>query len=119
MSTAPQAAPLALDPSRIRAISIDLDDTLWPIWPTIERAEAMLASWLSQHAPATARLYATPGALREARNHLQTLRPDLAHDLSCNVLETTRRWPSPRSTFFLTSASACSCSKTPCPHWNG
>jgi len=26
----------------IRAITLDLDDTLWPIWPTIERAERVL-----------------------------------------------------------------------------
>ena len=32
-----------LDISRIRAVSIDLDDTLWPIWPTIKRAEAALS----------------------------------------------------------------------------
>ncbi|MDP2018228.1 HAD family hydrolase [Hydrogenophaga sp.] len=89
-STAPQAAPPALDPSRIRAISIDLDDTLWPIWPTIERAEAMLASWLTQHAPATATLYATPGALRQARIHLQSVRPDLAGDLSALRRESIR-----------------------------
>ena len=33
------------DPLRIRAITIDLDDTLWPIGPTIERAldEALYA----------------------------------------------------------------------------
>ena len=31
-------APPALDLSRIRAITLDLDDTLWPIWPTIARA---------------------------------------------------------------------------------
>ncbi|MDZ4129467.1 MAG: HAD family hydrolase [Hydrogenophaga sp.] len=90
MSTDPAPAPLALDPTRIRAISIDLDDTLWPIWPTIERAEAMLANWLAQHAPATARLYGTPGTLREARNHLQTLRPDLACDLSALRRESIR-----------------------------
>ena len=90
MSTDPATAPFALDPTRIRAISIDLDDTLWPIWPTIERAEAMLANWLTQHAPATAKLYATPGALREARNHLQALRPDLAYDLSALRRESIR-----------------------------
>lgn len=89
-STALPTAPRALDPTRIRAISIDLDDTLWPIWPTIERAEAMLANWLGQHAPATARLYTTPGALREARIHLQTLRPDLANDLSALRRESIR-----------------------------
>lgn len=90
MSNEAPAASTALDPTRIRAISIDLDDTLWPIWPTIERAEAMLANWLAQHAPATARLYATPGALREARNHLQTVRPDLAYDLSALRRESIR-----------------------------
>lgn len=90
MSTDLPIAPIALDPARIRAISIDLDDTLWPIWPTIERAEAMLANWLAQHAPATALLYATPGALRDARNHLQTLRPDLIHDLSALRRESIR-----------------------------
>ncbi|MFW2357166.1 HAD family hydrolase [Hydrogenophaga sp.] len=90
MSTDLPAAPFTLDPTRIRAISIDLDDTLWPIWPTIERAEAMLASWLAQHAPAAAKLYGTPGALREARNHLQTLRPDLAYDLSALRRESIR-----------------------------
>jgi len=30
-----------LDLQRIRAISLDLDDTLWPIWPTIEVVEAI------------------------------------------------------------------------------
>ena len=33
----------SLDTARIRAITIDLDDTLWPVWPTIARAEAALA----------------------------------------------------------------------------
>jgi FMN phosphatase YigB (HAD superfamily) len=28
-----------LDLAKIKAITIDLDDTLWPIWPVIERAE--------------------------------------------------------------------------------
>ena len=31
-----------LDVSRIRAITLDLDDTLWPIWPAIARAEDVL-----------------------------------------------------------------------------
>jgi hypothetical protein len=36
----PSEPPLndaGLDVSRIRAITLDLDDTLWPIWPTIAR----------------------------------------------------------------------------------
>ena len=27
---------------QVRAISFDLDDTLWAIWPVIDRAEAVL-----------------------------------------------------------------------------
>jgi putative hydrolase of the HAD superfamily len=83
-------APLSLDVSRIRAITIDLDDTLWPIWPTITRAETVLQAWLADHAPATAALCATPGALREVRNHMNTTRPDLAHDMSALRRESIR-----------------------------
>ena len=36
-----------LDLSRIRAITLDLDDTLWPVWPTIHRAEQVLSDWLA------------------------------------------------------------------------
>ena len=75
-------ADLGLDVSRIRAITIDLDDTLWPIWPIIARAENALQAWLTQHAPATAALCAAPGTLRELRNQMNITRPDLAHDMS-------------------------------------
>ncbi len=61
---------------------MDLDDTLWPIWPTIARAEAVLLDWLAQHAPATAALFSNTEALRAIRNQMGSLRPDLAHDLS-------------------------------------
>ena len=79
-----------LDVSRIRAITLDLDDTLWPIWPTIAKAEATLQSWLRQNAPATAALCAAPGALREVRLHMNTHRPDLAHDMSALRRESIR-----------------------------
>ncbi len=71
-----------LNLGKIRAISLDLDDTLWPIWPVIERAERLLLQWLQQHAPATAAMCATPAALREIRAHMVTHRPDLQHDMS-------------------------------------
>ena len=48
-----------LDLGKIKAITLDLDDTLWPIWPTIERAEKALHDWLSEHAPMTCALFAT------------------------------------------------------------
>ncbi len=71
-----------LNRGKIRAISLDLDDTLWPIWPTIERAEKALHTWLAQNAPATASQFTTPEALREIRTHMVQHRPDLAHDMS-------------------------------------
>ena len=79
-----------LDTGRIRAITIDLDDTLWPIWPTIERAEAVLLRWLADHAPATARLFENTEALRAIRNQMLGLRPDLQHDLSALRRESIR-----------------------------
>jgi 2-haloalkanoic acid dehalogenase type II len=82
--------PTALDAGRIRAITIDLDDTLWPIWPIIERAEAVLAAWLLVHAPATAAQWGNPLALRQVRNEMHVLRPDLAHDLSALRREAIR-----------------------------
>ncbi|MGE4330700.1 HAD family hydrolase [Diaphorobacter sp.] len=89
----PESAPVPapqLDPARVRAITIDLDDTLWPIWPTIARAEAALAGWLAAHAPATAALFADAQALRAIRLHMQTLRPDLRLDLSALRRESIR-----------------------------
>ena len=78
------------DPDSVRAITLDLDDTLWPIWPTIARAEGVLQQWLTENAPATAALCAKPGALREVRLHMNTHRPDLAHDMSALRRESIR-----------------------------
>ena len=71
----------SLDTARIRAITIDLDDTLWPVWPTIARAEAALAGWLATHAPATAALFGDAPALRAIRVRMNELRPDLRLDM--------------------------------------
>lgn len=79
-----------IDVSRIRAITLDLDDTLWPVWPTIWRAEAVLQTWLGEHAPATAALCADKAVLREVRLQLDAARPDLAHDLSALRRESIR-----------------------------
>lgn len=79
-----------LDASRIRAISLDLDDTLWPIWPTIERAEKVLHDWMTEHAPMTAALFSSPVALREIRDYMAQNRPDLRYDLSAVRRESIR-----------------------------
>ncbi|MFZ3120981.1 MAG: HAD-IA family hydrolase [Variovorax sp.] len=79
-----------LDVKRIAAISLDLDDTLWPIWPTIERAERVLHAWLLREAPKTAELLVTPGVLSELRQATERERSDLAHDLSALRRESIR-----------------------------
>lgn len=79
-----------LSVEKIKAVSLDLDDTLWPIWPVIERAEKALHDWLAEHAPMTAALFSSPAALRDIRNHMSTARPDLKHDLSALRRESIR-----------------------------
>ena len=79
-----------LNLQRIRAVSLDLDDTLWPIWPTIERAEQVLHVWLAIHAPRTAALFSSPEALREIRVSMGQERPELKHDLSALRRESIR-----------------------------
>ena len=79
-----------LDLGKIKAITLDLDDTLWPIWPTIERAEKALHDWLVEHAPMTAALFSNPAALREIRGEMTTSRPDLKHDMSALRRESIR-----------------------------
>lgn len=79
-----------LEPSRIKAISLDLDDTLWPIWPTIERAELALHNWLGDNAPMTAALFSSPSALRQIRDYMAANKPELKHDLSAVRRESIR-----------------------------
>lgn len=81
---------MGLDVSRIKAVSLDLDDTLWPIWPTIERAEKVLHDWLVEHAPMAAALFSSPSALREIRDYMASNRPELKHDLSAIRRESIR-----------------------------
>ena len=88
--TAQTQLPVPLDLSSIRAISLDLDDTLWPVWPTIARAEDRLQQWLAEHVPATCALTAQPGARQALRAQaLQTL-PGSAHDMSALRQEAIR-----------------------------
>lgn len=79
-----------LDLGKIRAVTIDLDDTLWPIWPTIERAEKALHHWLAEQAPMTAALFSSPAALRDIRAEMTHARPDLKHDMSALRRESIR-----------------------------
>ena len=73
-----------------RAITLDLDDTLWPMLPVLKHAERTLAGWLAAHAPATATFLNadTRVALREA---VMTDHPERAHDVGFLRLELLRR----------------------------
>ena len=73
-----------------RAITLDLDDTLWPVGPTLIAAEQTLTAWLADRAPATAALLTA-----ERRSALRSLvlseHPDRAHDFGFVRHELLRR----------------------------
>lgn len=73
----------------IRAITLDLDDTLWPIAPLIGKAEGALDAWLHAHAPRTAARWPMP-AMRELRDHIAREHPQLAHDFTTQRLLSLR-----------------------------
>jgi len=72
------------------ALTLDLDDTLWPVGPTLQRAEAAQWAWLKAQAPAT-HAARNPAALMALRAAVARERPDWAHDLSALRRETIRR----------------------------
>ncbi len=63
------------------ALTLDLDDTLWPVLPALERADLATDAWLQQHYPDVARSWPVP-ALRELRAQITAERLDLAHDFT-------------------------------------
>ncbi|WP_036170587.1 HAD family hydrolase [Massilia sp. 9096] len=63
-----------------KAILFDLDDTLWPIAPTILQAEETLFAWLREHAPRVAERF-TIDTLRQARLEMLAQKPELNLDL--------------------------------------
>jgi FMN phosphatase YigB (HAD superfamily) len=79
-----------LNLSDVRAVTLDLDDTLWPIWPTITRAEAVLARWLAEHAPQTAALYASVETRLALRDEAVQALAGQAHDMSALRRESIR-----------------------------
>ena len=74
----------------ILAVSLDLDDTLWPVEPAILAAEAHLDDWLKQHHGAVASAWPI-AALRALRDQVSVERPDLAHDFTAQRLLTLER----------------------------
>jgi putative hydrolase of the HAD superfamily len=64
---------------RIRAITLDLDNTLWPIDPVIRRAEARLWEWLTDNYPRIPARFSTE-ALLEVREAVMEEHWQKGHD---------------------------------------
>ncbi len=65
----------------VRAISLDLDDTLWEIESVILAAEQALYRWLDERFPAITARH-TPASMRAHRVGIGERHPQLRHDLS-------------------------------------
>ena len=64
----------------IRAITLDLDDTLWAIDPVIRDAEATLRNWLADNFPEVVARFST-GDMLDVRRGVMEAYPDRRHDL--------------------------------------
>lgn len=65
----------------IHAVTFDLDDTLWDIWPIIARAEARLHDWLNVHHPIIPARF-SPLDLRRLASEIAQQQPEIAYDRS-------------------------------------
>ena len=74
----------------IRAISLDLDDTLWPIGPVIQRVEQSVDLWLRSNCPEVADAWPVE-SLRRLRDQVAEEHPELAHDFGAQRRLTLRR----------------------------
>ena len=62
----------------IQAITLDLDDTLWPVLPVLAQAERELVEWLAPRAPLTAQTLAAGRSVLALKSQY----PEHAHDMS-------------------------------------
>jgi putative hydrolase of the HAD superfamily len=78
----------------IQAITLDLDDTLWPVAPTIAGAEQDLLDWLLSNTPKTAELTQQAEVKQAIRQRVVAQHTTKAHDLGflrCEVIRETMR----------------------------
>lgn len=87
---AQKAQPPRIGHPAPEAILLDLDDTLWPLAPTMMAAEQALKDWLATHAPATGVLM--DGSRRaEIRAQIMIDHADRRHDMTFTRHELLRR----------------------------
>jgi len=65
----------------IQALCFDLDDTLWPVMPVIQRSEQVFYDWLAQHYPRITDKYSID-QLRDMRFQIAAEQPELAHNFT-------------------------------------
>ena len=73
----------------VKAVCLDLDDTLWPVAPAIEAAERAMFDWLHRHCP---RITASHDieSMRSVRARMAEARPDKRHDLTFLRMQSIR-----------------------------
>ncbi len=64
-----------MKPSPVKAVLFDLDDTLWPLVPTLVKAEAVLYDWLALHIPGVVQRFSNE-ELRALRMELLPTKPE-------------------------------------------
>ena len=74
----------------VRAITFDLDDTLWEIGPVIARAERKVYEEIRNRFPRVAEHYAVEG-IQKTRQQVLKKHPEIAHDLT-EIRRVTFRW---------------------------
>jgi putative hydrolase of the HAD superfamily len=74
----------------VRAICFDLDNTLWDVWPVIQRAEQAMYAFLAREYPKVASGN-TVETLRDARDRAALAFPDKRHDYTFLRLEALRQ----------------------------
>lgn len=67
--------------NNIRALTFDLDDTLWDNRPVLMAAERSLYDWLARHYPRVTLRYSLE-AMRNLRQDLLQRNPELRHDVT-------------------------------------
>jgi putative hydrolase of the HAD superfamily len=80
---------------QVKCVTLDLDDTIWPVEPTITRAELKLYQWIEENYPQVSDVY-TQQDIAAKRMALQTSRVDIAHNVTelryCSLLEIAKEF---------------------------